>query len=857
MENNNQSTDPLDQPDLNVIEYFHSFIKPKKIDDLIAYDNKLFSEVRNLESEKHVLVTQNYKKFVSATETINTIKTSLVGFEKDLLNLQGKVQSLVSNFTSINSGIEDKLKKTEEVYKIKKDLKRLKFISDLPNVLEKQLNLYYESPDKNISILETSLNYYQKCKEFLKIHKDNTLVKDIYTRTNDLIYKYRSYITDEMNIPDFNETQLDKFETCLSLLVKINDDKNELIKIFIDKYKYLITNKYEQMFAEKNKVNEITYEMYNKIYDNYEFAINENDFLFYESEILKNTNPQQGGTTSSTSSSINLNSLSSKYFKKGTFIWICKQIVENIIKFLLCSGYERFVKLFEKDNTKYFAELITHSINQFKIKLNIILDKTMYDNKIHIDPIFFREALLTVYRSFVIDLLQKINDDNIDNNSVVQTIIQNNKLFIQMYLSNVFCAFINETNISYNERVVPLKYTYQSEGMLCDNFVKLNRKKYENQITNFAQCFEEILKKFSMILNNINLNMFNENDAFGNDDIEKVYINLIKSFFTVFTIQLQSFNKHKYQSLNYYANNTHIHSFIDENSLQIFKNKIKLQLYPFNYEHIYFAILLIKHYTQANNIKTLIERLLYDFSYIKKNKVFNSELKTFIEKELKDTMIILYDALIHITDNKIFTKLNELILSFDFISISESPATVRLDMQKICYDLYQIKLDIMEILDEESKIYKENKKPLIADSFSQGMFNKKNKSVVQIEMEKLQIRRLGIYGEIVDSPQMILFVIVKIFLKIMNEMIKIKKFSEFGYQQIQVDLNYINLFFRENIIGADVVGVLEGFANEINLNCEFNTVKKEGKVLSEEEIANMLVLPLKEFKDKQVIEQEL
>ena len=88
-------------------------------------------------------------------------------------------------------------------------------------------------------------------------------------------------------------------------------------------------------------------------------------------------------------------------------------------------------------------------------------------------------------------------------------------------------------------------------------------------------------------------------------------------------------------------------------------------------------------------------------------------------------------------------------------------------------------------------------------------------------------------------------------------MIKIKKFSEFGYQQIQVDLNYINLFFRENIIGADVVGVLEGFANEINLNCEFNTVKKEGKVLSEEEIANMLVLPLKEFKDKQVIEQEL
>ena len=134
--------EPLDQQYLNVKDYFTNFIKTQKIDELIAYDNKLFSEVRNLESEKHVLVTQNYKKFVSATETINTIKSSLVGFEKDLLNLQGKVQNLVSNFNSINSSVDGKLKQTEEIYKIKKDLKRLKFISDLPNILEKQLALY-------------------------------------------------------------------------------------------------------------------------------------------------------------------------------------------------------------------------------------------------------------------------------------------------------------------------------------------------------------------------------------------------------------------------------------------------------------------------------------------------------------------------------------------------------------------------------------------------------------------------------------------------------------------------------------------------------------------------------------------
>jgi hypothetical protein len=70
----NQSIEMLDKPDLDIKDYFKDFIKYRSIDELISYDNKIFSELRNLDSEKHILVTQNYKKFVSATETINTVK---------------------------------------------------------------------------------------------------------------------------------------------------------------------------------------------------------------------------------------------------------------------------------------------------------------------------------------------------------------------------------------------------------------------------------------------------------------------------------------------------------------------------------------------------------------------------------------------------------------------------------------------------------------------------------------------------------------------------------------------------------------------------------------------------------------
>jgi hypothetical protein len=67
-------SNPLDDENLNVKDYFKEFIKKRNIEELISEDNKLFNEVRNLESEKHILVTQNYKKFVSATETINSVR---------------------------------------------------------------------------------------------------------------------------------------------------------------------------------------------------------------------------------------------------------------------------------------------------------------------------------------------------------------------------------------------------------------------------------------------------------------------------------------------------------------------------------------------------------------------------------------------------------------------------------------------------------------------------------------------------------------------------------------------------------------------------------------------------------------
>ena len=95
-------------------------------------------------------------------------------------------------------------------------------------------------------------------------------------------------------------------------------------------------------------------------------------------------------------------------------------------------------------------------------------------------------------------------------------------------------------------------------------------------------------------------------------------------------------------------------------------------------------------------------------------------------------------------------------------------------------------------------------------------------------MENLSIRKLSIYDKSQhnDAPQFIMNSVVKIFLKTMNEFIKCKLFSKKGYQQIQINMNYVKYFFRENLIN-DFQNFLDGFFYEIMKNCSWNTIQPE------------------------------
>ena len=854
----------LDDPKVNVKEYFKRFIKPKKIDELIAADNKLFSEVRNLESEKHVLVTQNYKKFVSATETINTIKSSLINFENDLLNLQGKVQNLVLNFNKINAPLEGKLKQTEDIYKIKKDLKRLKFINDLPSILEKQLNEYIKDPEKKLTTLEKSLTYYEKCKEFLKIHKDNALVKDIYTRTKDLIYNYKTYINDKMNVAEFNEFEIENFEKCLSLLVKIEDDKKDLIKIFIDRYQYLITCQYDKLFSTKDDVEEISFETYNKIYDNYEFAIKEDDFLFYENEIKsreKNLSLNQIPNSSSMalsdfSKKLNLSSLASKFLKKGTFIWICKKVCENILSQLMVNCYNSYKSLFGEDTTDNINTLFNQCVSNFNQKIKNTLDKVKEKNQPLLDPEFFRDGLYSFHKAFNENLLSKVQDEKINGAKYMSDISEDNKNLLNIYFVNMHEEFIKQVTSKINnslEKIIKFNKSIYDEAN-SESFIRLNKNLFQNEVNIFYKYIEELFLSYSKQIKSLGLESFNKDEFLG-AETSQLYINHLMSVFALLILVLHSSNKVKFR------NNEYEKYFISFNKVMNFKEIIEnykeiintnFAKWKDNYELIYFFIFFIKKCKEqinnmnpiiTTNINNMTDKFLFEYPILKKDKKLVAFFNDFINKELTQCYPLFFDAIILLENKKIFDNLKKLFFEPDWLKVDKTPVTFRLELKKYCYQLYQLKLNLNDVLEEESNKFKEAKKNKIITDNSY-----KNKSQVQLEMEKLQIRRMTIYGEVVSSPQEIIYILVKIFLKTLNEFIKLKKYNLFAYQQIQIDVSFIHSFLKENLVYYDSENIMDGFLTEILMNASVNTNNYEAnKVLTNEFIGDLLNMHKNEF----------
>lgn len=289
---------------------------------------------------------------------------------------------------------------------------------------------------------------------------------------------YRHLINEEIQ-SEVTEAGLKQFEFCLKLLVKIEDDRNDLISTFISIYKHIINKKFDEIFAMRENNFEIDFITYSKIYDNFEFGINENEFIFYEKQVKEIANKD---VKENISKDIKFTSITSKKLKKGTFIWMIKKITETVFPFII-SSYDSFSSLFGKEFTQEMNKLLNTIVETFFKKVQDFVHSTM-----EIDCVFFKEGLSCFFSQFC-DCLQKINDENIQFDQITEKIVSENKVVTNAYLRNSYSKFL-ETNCSF------LK---DSLGSIVTNAsYKFNKQAF---ITEANQVFKKSLESILEFIN--------------------------------------------------------------------------------------------------------------------------------------------------------------------------------------------------------------------------------------------------------------------------------------------------------------------------------------------------------------------
>lgn len=81
----------LDSPAFNPDRHIAHMIQTYSIDRLMAEHKGMAREIKNLDSDMQQLVYENYNKFISATDTIRSMKSNVDGMETDIDQLRSNM----------------------------------------------------------------------------------------------------------------------------------------------------------------------------------------------------------------------------------------------------------------------------------------------------------------------------------------------------------------------------------------------------------------------------------------------------------------------------------------------------------------------------------------------------------------------------------------------------------------------------------------------------------------------------------------------------------------------------------------------------------------------------------------------
>lgn len=153
--------------------YVQKTIKESSLKQLLEHESELVSEIQSLDSDCQTLVYDHYDKFIAAADIVRKMKEGSVSMEAQITRLQENMGRITASSTSITSALQERRGHLSRLLGVHGTLKKLEFLFHLPQKIDECI------ADKNFSegvrsYVETAevLHRYRHMPSFDAIHCD-------------------------------------------------------------------------------------------------------------------------------------------------------------------------------------------------------------------------------------------------------------------------------------------------------------------------------------------------------------------------------------------------------------------------------------------------------------------------------------------------------------------------------------------------------------------------------------------------------------------------------------------------------------------------------------------------------------
>ena len=115
----------IDSPAFHVETYVATLVKTARVDTLLKKHAEMVKEIRALDSDMQMLVYENYNKFISATDTIRSMKSNVDGMGEKMEELKSIMGCVAQTSDGVNSKLQKHRDGIEELSRVKVLLQKI------------------------------------------------------------------------------------------------------------------------------------------------------------------------------------------------------------------------------------------------------------------------------------------------------------------------------------------------------------------------------------------------------------------------------------------------------------------------------------------------------------------------------------------------------------------------------------------------------------------------------------------------------------------------------------------------------------------------------------------------------------